>query len=234
VVATTEVFEADDILVACAAFPPTDATLNDWLSKTAYAYRNYAKKLLLGHFQVVGCSLNSGTAVTGIDAAMVRKYDLCLLGHVHKPQHIGNAYYVGSPFQQNFGEKGEAKRVGVFDFDKFEVTWIPMEGFPEYRVVTYKQWAAMVKKQEEHRYQVRLSSPKEAESFYAHPLMSYAAPVYEYELASKAKDEAAQRQTWTKDDVMRRYVASRPPKSRGIQTPDDDVLFLGDVIAKSE
>ena len=234
VVATTESFEVDDVLVACAAFPATDAALNAWLSKTAYTFRNYGKKLLLGHFQVVGCSLNSGTAVTGIDATMVRKYDLCLLGHIHKPQRIGNAYYVGSPFQQNFGEKGEGKRVGIFDFDTFELTWIPMEGFPEYRVVNYQQWVKLVKKQEEHRYQVLLLDPKEAESFYAHPLMAYATPIYDYELNSKAKDEAVQRQTWTKEDVMKRYVDKTPPGSRGIQASPEDVLALGDLIAKSE
>lgn len=234
VVAGTDIFEYGETLIVCAAFPSSDAALSEWLSATAYKYRNYARKLLLGHFQVAGCALNSGTAVTGISTAILHKYTLGLLGHVHRPQQIGNAYYVGSPFQQNFGEKGEAKRVGVLDLDTLELTWIPLEGFPEYRVVTYPQWTKQVKKGEEHRYQVVLKTPEEAKSFYAHPLMGCATPVYDYVLEAKTKAEALQPKLWTKSSVMQRYMEKVPPGSAGIQTSLDEVLAIGDLISKDE
>lgn len=243
VVATTEAFEIagspgkPDVLVACAAYPATDAALNDWLSQTAYAYRNYQHRILLGHFQVVGCAMSSGLATSGIDKATLHRYSLSLLGHVHKPQMIGSdktspIHYVGSPFQQNFGEKGEQKRVGVLDLETLTLTWVPMQGFPEYRVVTFAEWEKLIKKEEEHRYQVLLRDPKQAEAFYAHPLMGYAEPIYNYELESTAKTEVLARQSWTTADVMQRWLDRTPPGSRGIQLPPEDVLEFGQVIAQ--
>ncbi len=231
VIASTEVFEFDErTLLICAAYPATYPALNEWIGKMLYQYRCYERKILLGHFQVAGCSLNSGTALTGIDLALLRKCSLCLLGHVHKPQSLGPCHYVGSPFQQDFGEKGEEKRVGILDLETLKLTWVSLKGFPEYRVVRFQDWLQQVKSAEEHRYQVLLSNPKEAEAFYAHKLMNYATPIYDYRLTTEASKEADLQRSWTKDDIMRRYLHSVPPGRRGIQSPTEVVLELGQMI----
>lgn len=232
VIAQTEVFEVADTLIACAGYPASDAALADWLSKTAYAYRNYERRVLLGHFQVVGCQLNSGQALLGVPREAVEKYSLALLGHVHKPQQVGrNAFYVGSPFQQNFGEKNEQKRVGILDLETLELTWVPLPGFPEYRVVDFDRWLKLVKKEEEHRYQVVIRDPKQAEQFYKHPLMSYAEPIYNYELDDRTKAEIAQQQSFTREDVMKRWVKHKPPGAYGIQASEEEVLEVGNLLS---
>lgn len=235
VVDKPEVLEAlSDTLLACAPYPATDAALAEWLSKTAYQYRNYEKRVLLGHFQVVGCQLNSGQALLGVPAEILGKYSISLLGHVHKPQQTGrNAFYVGSPFQQNFGEKNEAKRVGVLDLETLELTWVPMPGYPEYRVVDFDRWAKMVNEKEEHRYQVIIRDPKQADAFYRHPLMSRAEPIYNYELDDRTKAEVTKAQSFSRDDVMKRWLDSHPPGEHNITASPDEVLDVGRLLAEA-
>lgn len=232
VVSKTDVFEVLGTLIACAAYPATTAATSEWLSKTAYSYRNYDRRLLLGHFQIVGCQMNSGQALLGVPREAVDKYSLGLFGHVHKPQQVGRSnFYVGSPFQQNFGEKNEAKRVGVLDLKTLALEWVPMPGFPEYRVTDFANWANTVNKDEEHRYQVVIRDPKQADAFYRHPLMSRAEPIYNYELDDRTKAEVALSQSFTRDDVMQRWLKTKPPSGYGIQAQEAEVLEVGNLLS---
>jgi len=233
VVNTTDVFEFDDTLIACASYPASEPALADWLKHIAFQYRNYEKKILLGHWQVAGCTLDGGKAATGIDPMLLRPFSVCLLGHVHKPQSNHNFHYVGSPFQQNFGERDQAKAVGIIDLETLQITWIPMIGFPEYRVMDFPQWVETVKREEEHRYQVYLLNSDQAKAYYAHPLMSYAEPIYNYQLSGEAQKQSSQRRSLTKADVMQRWVENSPPSSRGIQMPLEDVMDLGNAISEA-
>jgi len=235
VVAQTDAFDVFDTLIACAAYPASDATCAEWLSKTAYAYRNYERRLLLGHFQVVGCQMNSGQALLGVPQDVLNKYSLALLGHVHRPQQVGRTgFYVGSPFQQNFGEKNEAKRVGILDLETLALEWVPLPGFPEYRVVDFDRWLKLVQEKEEHRYQVVIRDPKQAERFYKHPLMGCAEPIYNYELDERTKAEVAQAQSFSRQDVMARWLQQHPPGDTGIQASPEEVLEVGDLLAAAQ
>ena len=232
VIHKTDVFEALDTLIACAAYPASDSALADWLSKTAYQYRNYERRLLLGHFQVVGCHMPSGQAVMGVPQDVLNKYSLALLGHIHRPQQTGRtSFYVGSPFQQNFGEKNESKRVGILDLETMGLEWVPMPGFPEYRVVDFDKWIKTVQEKEEHRYQVIIRDPKQAERFYKHSLMGCAEPIYNYELDERTKAEVAQAQNFSRQDVMVRWLQQHPPGDAGIQASPEEVLEVGDLLA---
>lgn len=232
VVSNCESFDVEDTLVACAAYPASDHATAEWLSKTAYAYRNYERRLLLGHFQVVGAELNSGKALVGIPTAAIEKYTLSLLGHVHRPQQVGrNGFYVGSPFQQNFGEKNEEKRVAIVDTDTLDVVWIPMEDYPRYRVVSFRDWFEMAQADSEDRCQVMLANAQEAEEYYKHPLMGQAEPIYDYQLSHEAQTEIAERRAWTQRDVMARWMREKPPKNYGINSLDAEVMEVGNWIA---
>lgn len=231
VVESTAVLEvSDSTVIVCHAYPASDAALNEALRIYAYKYRAYDQRILLGHFQVSGCRLAAGTALSGADPLLLRKYSLCLLGHIHRPQTIGNAHYVGSPFQQNFGEKGEAKRVGVLDVETLRLRWIPITGYPEYRVVSYADWCKQVRKEEEHRYQIILTSPEESKAFYAHPLMTRAEPIYNYQ--SDVKSTPSVQHVWTKDALMQRYVRLNPPGTLGLSETEEDLLAAGCAIAE--
>ena len=232
VVRDTDVVEVDDTLIVSAAYPASDSALADWLSHTAYGYRNYRRRLLLGHFQVVGCQMNSGQAIMGVPLEVVEKYSLVLLGHVHRPQKMGrNCHYVGSPFQQNYGEKYEVKRVGVVDIETLNVEWVPMDGYPVYRIVSYADWARLVRKDNEDRYQVILASNEEAECYYKHPLMGQAEPIYDFSLSEEQKAEAAQQQHWSQADMMTRWMKQHKPSTLNIQATEEEVLEAGRFIA---
>jgi len=234
VVATTDAFEFEDTLVVSAAYPASDPATAEWLSKTAYSYSNYERKLLLGHFQAVGCQLATGRAMTGIPTEVIDKYSLALLGHVHKPQQVGrHGFYVGSPFQQNFGEKGEDKRVAIVDLNTLALEWVPLTGFPEYRTVTFPNWLKQMKAEEEHRYKVVLRDNKEAEAFYKHPLMSRVEAIYDFKLDAKDSQQASAQQSFNRDDIMQRWIKQEPPESHGIQSDSTEVFEVGQVLANN-
>lgn len=239
VIHETEIFEIDDnTLLVCAAYPASDAALAAWLSKTAYDYRGYARRILLGHCQIKGAKLSESVATSGIPTESIGGFSLSLLGHIHKPQHLtvpppSRAYYVGSPFQQNFGERTEAKRVGVLDTETLDIEWHTLEGFPQYLVLPFEQWAQVVQPNEEHRYQVLLREPKEAEAFYKHSLMTRATPVYDYALDQEASEEVGKEQAWTQDEIMRRWVKRNPPAASGLNATEEELLEYGNLLASS-
>jgi DNA repair exonuclease SbcCD nuclease subunit len=93
-------------------------------------------RILISHFGLSEGVLNSGMSIiSDISVSdLVGKYELVLLGHYHKPQEIIKSnmslYYVGSPIQLDWGEKGEEKRFLVVDTDTLQVDSIP---FTQYK-----------------------------------------------------------------------------------------------------
>lgn len=89
-------------------------------------------KILVSHFGLSEGMLNSGMSIIQDISLkdLVGKYELVLLGHYHRPQHIDRTdiqlYYVGSLIQLDWGEKGEEKRFLVVDTDTMQVDSIPI------------------------------------------------------------------------------------------------------------
>jgi len=234
IVDRTDLIEFDDLYIACAAFPSTDGVLTDWLKHTGHKVHG-RDSVLLGHFQVVGSLLNSGQAVTGIPAAALKPFSVTFLGHIHKPQKVGKSgFYVGSPFQQDFGERDEDKRVAVFDLDTFDITWVPLPGYPRYRVVDFDTWRKEASDKSEDRFQVLLANSDEAEAFYAHPLMGRAEPVYSFELPTEVAKAADAQKLWSREDVMRRYTERVPPGTRNIEIEPEELVELGLELVEAE
>lgn len=94
--------------------------------------------ILISHFGLNEGILNSGISIIADISLkdLLEKYKLVLLGHYHKPQQIINdnisLYYVGSPVQLNWGEKGEEKRFLVVDTETLQVESIPTTGYKKY------------------------------------------------------------------------------------------------------
>lgn len=126
----------------------------EWITKTPYGDSNImfipysynvvnqvkAKKgkILISHFGLSEGVLNSGISIVS-DIRMkdlVGKYELVLLGHYHKPQEIIadniKLYYVGSPIQLDWGEKGDEKRFLIVDSDTLDVQSIPTTGYKKH------------------------------------------------------------------------------------------------------
>jgi ABC-type uncharacterized transport system ATPase subunit len=63
----------------------------------------------------------------------------CYLGHYHKRQQLGDrTWYIGSPFQHNFGERDDPpKGVAIVSEGNVEPVWIPLDGLPRHHRLTY-------------------------------------------------------------------------------------------------
>lgn len=126
----------------------------DWITKTPYETNNIVcipysynvveqvkkseAKILISHFGLSEGVLNSGISVVSEIKLndLIGRYSLVLLGHYHKPQEIIRddikLYYVGSPIQLDWGEKGDEKRFLVVDTDTLDVQSIPTTGYKKH------------------------------------------------------------------------------------------------------
>ena len=237
VIAQPESFMLNDrVRLVCAPYPADENELAAWLKEQS-AGNDYT--IMLGHFQISGCWGGSGQMLSGIPLDVLQRYDLGLLGHIHRHQQLGNCYYVGSPFQQNWGEAGEDKFVGIVDISDqgdIGVQWVPITGFPQYREVGLKEFLAECSADCEDRFRVVLKSPEEAAEFYAAKYSQRAEPQYDFDVhrqraeTSKTVQEAASAQAWSPESVMTRYVQNNPPGARGIQVPEGELLQVGSEI----
>lgn len=228
-----EVFQSpdSDAVFVFAAYPGDYAALARQLEDISVKYRGQ-KLVLFGHFQVIGCTLNSGVAHDGIPKDVLASFRIGFLGHVHKPQAVtSKIHYVGSPFQQNFGESGEAKRVAIFDTETLEVEWVSLEGygFPVYRTVTAQDFVNLVDEKSEDRFHVVLTSQADTEMLYAHPLCSRVETEYSYTTAESVESKPIE--SWSFEAVLKRWTEKNPPESAGITVDAQDLVEIGMEIA---
>lgn len=226
-----EIELAHDAVVLACAYPPADSAVSDWLVDRLRQHRG-RKVILLGHFQVAGCQLNSGTSLTGVPKSSLDGVSLGLLGHIHKFQEVAsNVFYVGSPFQQDFGEAGDRKVVGIVDTRSLTVTWHSFEDFPKYHEVDLASFINLVDENSEDRFRVVIRNYDEAERFYAHPLSVRADPIYDYKSkASTTKPgPGGSVPGWTRDleKALDVYVEQVPPDSRGVLIDRRELLQAG-------
>lgn len=93
-------------------------------------------KILFSHFDVYGSELSTGIKhkETTYTPEMLEKWELVILGDIHKPQVIRDfIYYTGSPVQKDRGEANEEKRFLIVDTNTLEVESVPTEGYRRYR-----------------------------------------------------------------------------------------------------
>lgn len=108
------------------------------------------RALFVGHANVTGSLASNGQPAIGqelsLDAAMLDAIGPCLklLGHIHKPQTLHGAHYVGSVCRMDFGEV-EIKVFGLVDFAAAGATLslLPIPVAPMYHVdgiLTRESW----------------------------------------------------------------------------------------------
>ena len=227
-----ELIPCEKVNILCISYHDDESTVQNFLR----LHRAKRPVLLLGHFQVSGCQLPGGISIAGLGKESLDFLNIGLLGHIHRPQTIGSKlHYVGSPFQQDWGESGEAKRVAIVDIqgDKIDVSWVPLEGFPAYRQVAFADFISGVKADSEDRYKVVLRSVEETEKYYAHPLANRAdEAIYDYQQTVETNGtETGEPIPRSKQDIMLRYLRQNPPQDAGIVLEDDAMLAYGDQIS---
>lgn len=210
------------------SYPADHAELSDWLLKESRRIRG--PKVLFGHFQVKGAFYQGGTALNGVPVEALNSFNLVLLGHIHMPQAVSDKiHYVGSPFQQDWGESGQPKRVGIFDDQTLTVEWVPLTGYPMYREVTVRDFYELADGADEHRYRVLLNSHEDTELFFKHPRFSRAAAKYNYD-DTPVDQQGDTQQDWSFEGLLRRHLKVVPPKKVGIELTDDEMIEVVDHI----
>ncbi len=85
--------------------------------KDAFPHKQGCKKILLGHCEIEGCEAQSGYSIIGGHFSFTPTeindlgFDEVFLGHYHKKQ----LWYVGTPWQHNFGEEGYKGSIEVLE-----------------------------------------------------------------------------------------------------------------------
>jgi DNA repair exonuclease SbcCD nuclease subunit len=213
------------------AYPKDHAELAAWIKRESDKVR--ARKILFGHFQVKGAFLNNAKTSSGVPLEVLSGFDLVILGHIHQAQSLSKRiHYVGSPFQQDWGEVGQGKRLLLVDTESLSVANIPLSGYPEYRLVTLDEFKVAAQQQSEDRYRVVLKSHAETEDFFNHPGFHRAVAQYDYDTAEPEEAQEESSKDWSFDGILRRYMQQVPPAGAAITLSEDEMLALGKSIAE--
>jgi len=238
VIESNSAFVCGPVRILCCSYPAEEAGTIAWIDRQkTLAQKARQHVILLGHFSVMGCMTGDGRLLAGIPKDVISWADLGLLGHIHKPQSVTKrVHYVGSPFQQDWGEAGESKRVGIVDISNVTVEWIPIEGFPIYQTVSLNEFRKLCTAETEDRFKVVLKSQTEAATFYTLPLAHRAEPIYEFTEENEGPDVApgagaSQNPKWSFNSVIQRYVERNTPDSKGIPASVEEMIDYGKTIA---
>lgn len=119
------------------------------LSQVPIQKKNEHRYILVTHFFVTG---KGGTmpelsdsenlvqvgGLDNVEATIFKDYDYVALGHIHKPQQIGESavYYAGSPLKYSFSEVNQTKCVNIVTLEKeVKVERIPLQPRHEMRKI---------------------------------------------------------------------------------------------------
>ncbi|KYR01762.1 putative non-transporter ABC protein [Tieghemostelium lacteum] len=105
-------------------------------------YRNGGKWTVFAHAEVKGAISNGGYKSSGkIDEESIygnKNIRSCYLGHYHKRQMIGdNVWYIGSPYQQNFGEMYDPHGVAIVNSLNIQPQFIDFTELPKHHKLTF-------------------------------------------------------------------------------------------------
>ena len=100
------------------------------------------KNILIAHQDIVGFKMNDyRLSLEGVDLKAFKKFDIIFSGHYHMHQHKSNLVYIGSPFQINFGERGQKKGFIIFDDESFTWELKEYKKAPKFKVITSNEIA---------------------------------------------------------------------------------------------
>jgi DNA repair exonuclease SbcCD nuclease subunit len=100
--------------------------------------------ILLGHFEIVSFYMNNYKACDhGMSSSeLLRKAPIVVSGHFHKKDHRkydnGEIIYLGSPYQQNFGDCLDERGIYVYDISENTFEFIKNEISPEHVKISLK------------------------------------------------------------------------------------------------
>ncbi len=129
---SVEILESDNVFVYAN---PTTIEVGD-KKVTFCPWKTVVKDLqkvdmLVGHFEIANFKMNATKICDHGDtsADLLEKADSVITGHFHYREHReyeNNKYvlYLGSPYEMDFGDRGQQKGVTIIDFDNFQTKFI--------------------------------------------------------------------------------------------------------------
>lgn len=95
---------------------------------------------VFAHAEVKGATNNSHYQAPGrVNLEQIESHTrACYVGHYHKRQKLGkHTYYIGSPFEMNFGERDMPHGIAVIQQEQVEPHFIDFEDFPKHHRLVY-------------------------------------------------------------------------------------------------
>lgn len=197
-----------DTTIALAPYPEDNEELESWISALKIDTR---KSILLGHFQVAGSSVGGKTLIDGVRSEVLGKFDLVLLGHVHRHQRLiegKECYYLGSPFQLDFGEANDPKLVAVVDTERCTAKFLQLQGFPRYSTITVEEFLAKQQTPSEDRFRVVARVKEELDEFYAHPNSSRHTVIADFAPSHEENAPEVETNELTAIDTIKAYFST--------------------------
>ena len=113
----------------------------------AACFNENVPAILMAHFTVPGCNLESGQSscyanfepVLPREAIETANFDACLLGHIHRPQKIErlpNVFYSGAINALNFNDEGQDRGFWIHEFSGHELVGSTFHETPYRRFLT--------------------------------------------------------------------------------------------------
>jgi DNA repair exonuclease SbcCD ATPase subunit/DNA repair exonuclease SbcCD nuclease subunit len=91
------------------------------------------RNVALFHQAVKGARQGAVPFPSEVPPSIFEKFDLALGGHVHHKQRIGNIVFVGSTWNVDFREAGEAQGYHLLDTETLELEFVPSK-MPRFRI----------------------------------------------------------------------------------------------------
>ena len=99
--------------------------------------------ILFAHHGIQGAYMNDNVVdESGLPIEYFSKFDRVLMGHYHKPQQIGNCYYIGSPYQTKADEAGQLK--GYTIWDGMNLTFVAKNWGKKYHNIKVDNYHAVI------------------------------------------------------------------------------------------
>jgi ABC-type branched-subunit amino acid transport system ATPase component len=188
--------------------------------------------LVFAHAEIEGATTNHKHLAAGrVSLALIRQHArLFFSGHYHKRQLLGDrAWYVGSPFQQDFGERDDPPK-GVCFLPTLSNTpqWVELKGFPKHHRVTWtpgafeaEVWDAIAPGDIVELYHPRDVDQGELDAFIEANVA--ALDVRPLPLADAPGEDAPPAFALTLDQALAQWVADSPDNT----LPEADLLQIG-------
>lgn len=122
----------------------------------AACFNDEVPAILMAHFTVPGCNLESGQTscyanfepVLPREAIETAGFDACLLGHIHRPQKIErlpNVFYSGAINALNFNDEGQERGFWIHEFSGHELVGSTFHETPYRKFLTISWYEEDVK-----------------------------------------------------------------------------------------